>query len=95
MSEEKLLAVTHCDYKWHYKSHEEFREAFDNDEFGLTTMVSFYPNYIILTNNYDYPERLPKNVNTCMEISWDDWVDIGNNKEITSFWDWETAEEAL
>ena len=30
---EKLLAITHCDYKWHYKSHEEFRKAFDNDEF--------------------------------------------------------------
>ena len=90
--EEKVLAITHCDYKWHYKNHEEFRKAFDNDEFGLTTMVCFYPKHIYLENNYDYPEKLPKNVITCMKITWEDWVVINNNNEITSFWDWEEPE---
>ena len=27
-----------------------------------------------------------------MKITWEDWVVINNNNEITSFWDWEEPE---
>tara|TARA_R100000742_G_C4232844_1_gene54049 strand:+ start:265 stop:582 length:318 start_codon:yes stop_codon:yes gene_type:complete len=66
-----------CIYKWHYKTFEEHQKAFDNNEFGLQTLVAFYPTRVYLMNNYDDTQQLDKR-----GIEWDKYISYSELKDM-------------
>ena len=56
---EKILICCYCKYKWHYKTHAEHEQACEDDKFGYSTLISFYPSGLYLSNTY-YGGIVPK-----------------------------------
>ncbi len=86
------LIESWCIHKWHYKTLEEHQKAFDNNEFGLQTLVAFYPSRVYLMNNYDDTEQLDKKgIEYEKYISYSELKDMLHNGSIgeENLYDWE------
>ena len=86
------LIESWCIHKWHYKTLEEHQKAFDNNEFGLQTLVAFYPTCVYLMNNYDDTQQLDKKgIEYEKYISYSELKDMLHNGSIggEGLYDWE------
>ena len=79
-------------YNWHYKTYDELLQAFEDDEFGLQTLVSFYPSGIWLTNNFDdFTQLEEKGIQWTKQITYKEFEDMLTNGSIANngLYDWE------
>ena len=89
---EQPFISCYCMYNWHYKTYDELLQAFEDDEFGLQTLVSFYPSGIWLTNNFDdFTQLEEKGIQWTKQITYKEFADMLNDGSITNdgLYDWE------
>ena len=91
---EQPSITCYCVYNWHYKTYDELFQAFENDEFGLQTLVSFYPSGIELDNNFDDHTQLEeKGIQWTKQITYKEFADMLYDGSINDdgLYDWEEA----
>ena len=89
---EQPFISCYCMYNWHYKTYDELLQAFEDDEFGLQTLVSFYPSGIWLTNNFDdFTQLEEKGIQWTKQITYKEFEDMLTNGSIANngLYDWE------
>ena len=89
---EEPLIEAWCIHKWHYKTLKEHQKAFDDNQFGLQTLVAFYPSCVYLMNNYDDTHQLDKRgIKWEKHITYSELKDMLHNGSIEdeSLYDWE------
>ena len=88
---EQPLISCWCRYKWHYKTHAEHEQAFEDGEFGFLTYVSFYPSGVWLTNNFDNKTELKeKGIEYTKQITYEEFLDMQYDGSTTGdIFDWE------
>ena len=83
-----------CVHKWHYKDFEELDKGFQADEFGLQTMITFYPSGVWLTNNADNTKELTeKGIEWEKQNTYSEFFKMLKDGSITKegLYDWEEA----
>jgi len=90
-NEEPLISGW-CIYRWHYDNSEKLWEAFENDEFGLSTYITFYPSGVWLTNNFDNKTELEeKGIQYTKQITYKEFLDMQYDGSIDGhLYDWES-----
>ena len=90
---EQPLISAWCKYKWHYQTHDEHEQAFEDDKFGLSTYITFYPSGVWLTNNFDNKTQLEqKGIQYTKQITYEEFADLQYDSSIQgNIFDWESA----
>tara|TARA_R100001224_G_scaffold10080_1_gene5180 strand:- start:371 stop:676 length:306 start_codon:yes stop_codon:yes gene_type:complete len=90
---EQPLISAWCKYKWHYQTHAEHEQAFEDDKFGLSTYITFYPSGVWLTNNFDNKTQLEeKGIQYTKQITYKEFSDLQYDASIQgNIFDWESA----
>ena len=89
---ENPLISCWCKYKWHYQTHTEHEQAFEDDEFGRSTYITFHPTGVWLTNNFDNKKELEeKGIQYTKQISYEEFVSMQYDGSIEgNLFEWES-----
>ena len=98
---ENAAICVYCTYKWHFKTHKELEEQYEFGH-GMSTLASFYPSGIWLTNcfNYSYLEHGiwidlnegdldERGIIWQKQITYDEFFKLLKDGSISELYDWE------